>query len=127
MAKKAEKKGESRVEKKVVPGAVIPKHKGGGKLTVKDWGRRRNEKALIYLIPNPKNPKKPSQKGITEAEFEQAYTRIMLHGEFTREWFDENMKESAKEAATNFTAIGGIFEMVGIADYDSGAYKRKGS
>jgi hypothetical protein len=90
---------------------------------IKGWGKRRNSPALIYLIPNHKTPEKPYQKGITEQELEDAYTELTASGEFTREWFNQNLTACAEEGPCNFTTIGGIFEILGVAQYsDRGVY-----
>ena len=54
-------------------GTVIPKPDAKKDFIVKGWGKRRKEDALIYFIPNHKNPNKPYQKGITKSEFEESY------------------------------------------------------
>ena len=93
---------------------------------IKGWGRRRNEPALVYLIPNHSNPAYPYEKGITETEFEKAYNQLHKTGEFTRPWFNQALAECAKEGGCSFTTIGGIFCLLGEASYsERGVYKRK--
>lgn len=106
------------------PGTVIPKPDAKADFIVKGWGRRRRENALIYFIPNHINPRSPYEKGITESEWEQAYQQIIKNGEFNRTWFNRNMQACAKEGGCNFTTIGGIFELLGIAYYERPAYIR---
>jgi len=57
----------------ITVGTVIPKPDAKKDFIVKGWGKRRGEDALIYFIPNHKNPDKPYQKGITKSEFEESY------------------------------------------------------
>ena len=97
------------IKNKISPGIEIPKPQAKGKFLVKGWGRRRNEVALVYTIPNHKNPAKPYQKGITESEFEATYRQLQSSGELTRRWFNEHLPACAKEGGCNFTTIGGIF------------------
>ena len=107
----------------IQPGTNIPKPEAKGFFTVKGWGIRRGERALIYTIPNHKNSKKHNEKGITESEWTRAYNQLM-EGDFTRSWFKENLSACA-EGSCNFTTIGGIFEILGLTVYTSrGVYKK---
>ena len=107
----------------IASGTVIPKPEAHDNFTVKGWGIRRGESALVYFIPNHSNPRKPHQKGITAGEWEQAYRRLQATGEFTKTWFDSQMPECSNEGSCNFTTIGGIFSLLGLAAYeDRGVY-----
>jgi hypothetical protein len=104
---------------------VIPKPEARSNFTVKGWGKRRGEPALIYNIPNNKNPKRHNEKGITESEWRRAYIQLMKTGYFTTKWFKENLSDCAEEGSCNFTTIGGIFEELGLAEYSCrGRYKK---
>ena len=114
-----------RIKKSISPGLVIPKPEGRADFVVKNWGIRRGEPALIYLIPNHQNPSKPYQKGITESEFDRSFAELQKCGELTRAWFDRSLHKCAKEGGCNFTTIGGIFELLGVARYaNRGTYQR---
>jgi hypothetical protein len=113
-----------RLEREIIPGMTIPKPKATSDFTVKGWGKRRGEWALIYEIPNHKSPTKPYQKGVTTSEWEQAFAQINASGELSRSWFDAHMPACAKEGGCNFTTIGGIFELLGMAEYRRGCYIR---
>ena len=79
---------------------------------------------MVYTIPShsEKEPK-PYQKGVTFTEFFRAYTVLQETGEFTRQWFRDNLPECNKEGGCNFTTIGGIFELLGLCEYaDRGRY-----
>ncbi len=104
------------IEQVATPSTVIPKPKARKDFTVKGWGQRRGERALIYNIPNHNNPY-PYRKGITESEWKMAHKQLSETGEFTREWFRSAMTDCNKEGGCNFTTIGGIFELLGIATY----------
>lgn len=113
-----------RVKNEISSGDTIPKPNPKGKFLVKGWGRRRDQSALIYTIPNHKNPAKPYQKGICESEFEAAYHELKSSGKFSRQWFNSYLSACAKEGACNFTTIGGVFEMLGEAWYaGNGVYQ----
>lgn len=113
------------IERRIRPGTVIPKPKARGEFVVKGWGWRRDERALIYLVPNHKNPSRPYQKGITVSEWKMASAQLSRTGVFTRKWFRESLAGRHGEETCNFTSIGGIFEMLGIARYAGpGAYRK---
>ena len=86
-------------------------------LRVKGWGERRGEPALIYSIPNHQNPNATHHKGITQSEFEKAYQVLQRTGEFSRIWFNQYLPACAKEGGCNFTTIGGIFQLLSLAEY----------
>ena len=114
----------AEIEKLIEPGAVIPKPQARRDFVVKGWGKRRGERALVYTIPNHKNPERPYQKGITIGEWTIAFERLMAAGEFSRSWFQDAMPACAKERGCNFTTIGGVFELLGHAVYDRGVYRK---
>lgn len=104
-------------------GTPIPKPKSD-RSKLYGWGKRRGERALVYIMPNHSNPENPHKKGVTVAEFGQAYNRIVEKGEFTREWFKLNMPDCDKEGGCNYTTIGGIFKLIGVAKHDGpGVYR----
>ena len=115
-----------RIRRSVTAGTVIPKPEAEADFVVKAWGRRRGETAPVYSIPNHRNPSKPYEKGITESEFEKALRELQNSGEFTRSWFNKHLAACAKEGACNYTTIGGIFELLGEAQYSSrGVYEQR--
>lgn len=105
-------------------GSAIPKPKSSDSSRFVGWGVRRSERAVIYAMPNHKNPSKPHKKGVTLNELEKAYEHLVNNGSFTREWFNANMPGCRREGACNFTTIGGLFELVGVARYaGTGTYR----
>ena len=115
-----------KIRRAIPPGTVIPKPKAKAEFVVKAWGRRRGEPALIYTIPNRKNPTKPSEKGVTESELERAYEQLQRSEQLTHAWFKKNFPKCMKEGPCNFTTIGGIFELLGEARYSTrGVYTRR--
>ncbi len=104
------------------PGVVIPKPESKSPFFIKGMGSRRGEAALIYTVPSHTRSK-PYEKGITLTEFERAYKQLQEVGTLDRSWFNENLPLCAKEGGCNFTTIGGVFQMMGIAEYsDRGQY-----
>ncbi|WP_104398967.1 hypothetical protein [Vibrio penaeicida] len=101
-------------------GRVIPKPEAKADFLIKGVGKRRGEDALIYRIPSHSKKAPFYEKGVTFFEFNLAYDQLLETGQFTREWFNENLAACAKEGACNFTTIGGVFSLLGEAKY---AYK----
>ncbi len=114
-----------RIEEKTTPGTVIPKPAARGDFMVKGWGRRRGAHALIYTIPNHRDPVRPYGKGINESEWMKAFDQLTKTGEFSRSWFQTAMADCDNEDSCNFTTIGGIFELLGDAKYDERGVYRK--
>ena len=113
--KLAERKGES-----------IPKPEVKADFTIKGMGRRRGEEAMIYRIPSHSEKSLYYEKGITLSEFKTAYYELIAKGNFTRTWFNENMKACAKEGGCNFTTIGGVFILLDLATYsERGIYQQR--
>jgi hypothetical protein len=113
-----------QIRMNIKPGTIIPKPKTNAH-TVKGWGKRRDQDALIYRMPNHNNPSKPGEKGITSLEFSAAYDQLIKTGSFTHKWFENTLKECKKEGPCNFTTIGGIFKLLGKAEYKKqGTYVR---
>lgn len=74
----------ARIEYTVTPGVVIYTTRKGGNYMMKGWGTRRDECALIYTIPNNKEPSEPYEKGITVSEWRQACAQLVSARVFTR-------------------------------------------
>lgn len=106
-----------RIKLSIFPDMIIPKPKAKADFKVKGWGMRRGQEALIYYIPNSRNPSLLSQKRITITEFKDAYDELMRSGKINRRWFNSELSHCANEGGCNFTTIGGIFEILGIASY----------
>ena len=114
-----------RIRKIAPPGTVIPKPEAREEFRVKGNGTRRGEDAIIYTIPNHSNPARPHQKGVTASELERAHRRLMEAGEFTHLWFRKHLPACAAEGSCNFTTMGGLFELLGDAQYEQrGVYRR---
>ena len=114
-----------RIEQTATPGTVIPKPEARGDFVVKRWGIRRGERALIYTIPNHRDPRRPYEKGISDSEWTKAFEQLMETSEFSSSWFQRNLTDCVKEGSCNFTTIGGIFELLGDAEYvERGLYKK---
>lgn len=105
------------------PGLEIPKPEAKAPFKIKCMGKRRKQEAFIYTIPSHSPNSKYYAKGITIPEFEIAYSELKRNGSITRSWFNSKLSACAKEGGCNFTTIGGIFELLGVAKYaERGVY-----
>jgi|SRR5271163_3187812 len=106
---------ERRIKAVAPPGTIIPKPRAQGHFYVKGDGIRRDQRALIYTIPNHSNPIAPHEKGVTYAELEHAYTRLLQTGMLETKWFKQHLSACYAEGSCNFTTVGGLFELLGEA------------
>lgn len=106
----------------IAAGTALP----GTSYTVKGLGKRHGARALIYRIPNRSAPGTHYEKGITEANFERAYARLVAAGGITRRWFNANLTACAKDGPCNFTAMGQVFVLLGEAVAARGGFTRRG-
>jgi len=114
-----------RIKSDIRPGTIIPKPQSAREYRVVGWGQSRGEDALVYSIPTRSSGRKPSTKRIKISDFQAAYDVLVKTGGFTHSWFEENLPDCAKDGSCNFTTIGGIFELLGEAQYGHrGAYRR---
>ena len=107
----------NRIRRVAPPGTEIPKPAARKPFRVKGWGQRRGEEALIYTIPNHREPRSPHEKGVTAGELDAAYAQLRSTGELTHRWFAKHLPKCAAEGSCNFTTIGGLFELLGVASY----------
>ena len=106
------------IKEHVKPGTPIKRPRST--CVVKSWGKRRGEPALIYTM------KGGGGKGITESEWRCAFEQLQREGELTRPWFNDALAECRKGEPCNFTTIGGVLVLLGVATYNgNGCYKRK--
>ena len=115
----------ARIEAEIVPGRLIPKPDTDREYRVKGWGTRRGERALIYFIPNGKDESKPHQKGVTVSEWRRVYERLVSVGELRHSWFKSALPACHGEGSCNFTTIGGVFVLLGLAARNGrGTYRK---
>jgi len=108
----------------VQPAVQIPRPQSAP-YTVLGWRQSRGEDAVAYEIPKRANTRSNSTKRITCSALEASFSELQSSGSFTRSWFDQNLPDLARDGACNFTAIGGIFVVLGEAVYGSrGHYVR---
>lgn len=114
-----------RILSRFPPGTQIPKPNACAAFTIKGEGYVGGERALVYTIPNRKNPAKPRQKGVTASQLEKAHRQLHQTGRLTRDWWNRHARLSVQEGGCNFTTVGGLFQLLGEAEYvGSGIYRR---
>lgn len=102
----------------------IPKPETNNEFRILRVGKRRNETAIIYSIPNHKNKNSHYEKGITYSEFSRVLSKLSSSGYVTRRWFNDNHTDCAKEGSCNFTSLCGILELLGYCKYlEKGKYE----
>jgi hypothetical protein len=113
-----------RIKAVLPPGARIPKPQSYENYQVVRWDSSRGEEALVYRLPIRPGTKKPSEKRIPASAFITAYEVLQQTGKITRDWFRNNFPKLEADGTCNFTAIGGIFELLGEAFYaEPGIYR----
>jgi hypothetical protein len=69
------------------PGTMIPKPRSDQSSSIDGWGTRRGQDALVYRMPNHRNPARPHGKGVTISGFRDAFGILDGSGQFTRAWY----------------------------------------
>jgi hypothetical protein len=105
-----------RILTQIPSGTAIPKPSAKRQFTFRGEGKVRDERGVIYSIPNHKNPDKPGQKGIAVSQLRRAFDQLRT-GQLTRAWWNKNVRHNANEGGCNFTTVGGIFVLLKEAKY----------
>lgn len=114
-----------KIKREIKPGDKIPLPSGKN-YEVIGWSERTEEDTLMYLIRKHENTKKQSRKGITASEFRKAYQKLNEDGSFDRKWYKRCFPKLNYDRPCNFSAIGGIFRLLGIAYYQElGIYTKQ--
>ena len=116
-----------RIKTVIRSGTSIPRPRARTPCLVVGWGQSRGETALVYSIPARPGTKRRSTKRIPLSALESAYKILHANGELTRDWFNCNLADCAKDGPCNFTTIGGILQLLGEAHYSGEATYSKGS
>jgi hypothetical protein len=97
------------------PEMPIPKPDKSKPYVVVGLGTKNGKPALEYMIP-PKCPDaKPNKKKILRDEWEHACEHIERDGVYTRQTWAERFPTQASSCPCNFTTIGGLLEVAGLA------------
>ena len=111
-----------RLRADVADGTVIHTTSHGIGYSTKRWARRRDEVALVYLIPSRIPCRPANEKGVTESEIRLAYRELAATGEFCKSWFIEALPRCNKHGGCNFHALGGLFVKLGEASRSGSCY-----
>ena len=112
-----------RVEQLVREQAVVPKPLSSGTCRLLRIGESRGARALVYELPKRPESKRASTKRIPLSVFEECADRLSDTGSFTRTWFAEHYPKLESDGTCNFTTVGGILQLLGLALYSgSGEY-----
>jgi hypothetical protein len=89
--------------------------------TIKGLGQSRGERALVYFVPS-KTGARDSQKRVRESEWELSYQALSKGSHFTRQWFDTNLRDAAKDGTCSFRFIGETLVLLGLAARVDGSH-----
>ncbi|MGB6129032.1 MAG: hypothetical protein WBG30_09800 [Psychrilyobacter sp.] len=106
---------------KDLKGMIIPKPYTE-KQIIKGLGKRRGKEPLIYKIPSRTVKNKYYEKGINCDEFNFSFSLLKQKKYFDRKTFNTELPYCSKEGGCNFTTIGGLFELLGVAEYRENKY-----
>jgi hypothetical protein len=104
-------------------GTVIPKPQAIGEFRIKGWVDSPDGEALTYVIPSHTDP----FEKISTRRIRLAFRRLISTGELTRSWFKTTALKNTDEGGYNFTSVGGLFCLLGFAEYvvGSATYRRR--
>jgi hypothetical protein len=113
-----------RIKETIVPGTIIPKPRSTRPYCFMYWGKSRGEEAFVYGIPTKPGTNKSSTKRIPCSVFEEAY-KVLQTGEITKRWFVKTFPKVNKDGGCDFTTLGGVFQLLGLAEWSKeGVYRR---
>jgi hypothetical protein len=114
-----------RILSEIAVGTEIPKPSAKGKFRLRGEGEVRGERGIRYSIPRTGRP--DGQKGVTAKQLEAAFDQLQRSGELTRDWWNENVRHAENEGGCNFTTVGGLFKLLGEAEYlGRGVFGKRG-
>lgn len=89
-------------------GTTIPKPKSKHKYEIRHWLHVDGEERLAYSI---------ARKSIPISWIRVSFERITETGELRTEWFRRSFYGGKDLGGCNFTTVGGLFCLIGIAEY----------
>lgn len=115
----------SQIRDALKKGVRIPKPRSKEAYRFVGWRSSRGEEAFVYEIPERPGSKRPSTKRIPCSAFKEACRTLLENGEITRAWFAEAFPQVNADGSCNFTTLGGIFQILGLAKcVRPGVYQR---
>jgi hypothetical protein len=87
-------------------GTAIPKVESSRKYRIKRWSYRNGEEWLSYTVAN---------KSIRVSWIRECFDELGRTGELRTQWFRDSFYDGKDLGGCNFTTIGGLFVLIGIA------------
>jgi hypothetical protein len=114
------------IKTNVPPGTIIPKPRSREVYLVIGWKTNKSgEEVLEYSIPARSDTMKRSTKRIPSSVFREAYEVLCDKGEITKDWLASTFPKVDACGGCNFTTLGGIFQLLGLAEWEKpGVYRR---
>ena len=105
------------VERLVQDQKVVPKPQSPETYRLVSIGESRGARALVYELPKRPGSKSVSTKRIPLSAIEECASRLLETGSLTRTWFVEHYPKLEKDGTCNFTTVGGVLQLLGLARY----------
>lgn len=105
------------VERLVQQHAVVPKPQSSETYRLLRVGESRGERAVVYELPKRPKSKRASTKRIPLSAFEKCARQLSATRSLTRKWFADQYPELEVDGTCNFTTLGGVLELLGLARY----------
>lgn len=107
-------------------GTVIPKPEAVSEFRINGWVDSTDGEALAYIIPSHAVPPRAHSKTVSTRRIKLSFARLMTTGELTRSYFRTTGAKNTDEGGCNFTTVGGLFCLLGFAEYaGNAAYRRR--
>lgn len=102
----------------------IPKPEGGF-VTIVKIGETKIAGISYEAFQYEMNDKESYRKYISFISFFESYNKLETTGSFNREWYKNQFSDEYKGRPCNVTTIGGIFMVMGIAEYRNMEYVKR--
>ena len=108
---------QQHVERLVRAKAIVPKPQSTETYRLVRIGKSRGARALIYELPKRPESKRVSTKRIPLSVFEECANQLSGTGSLTRTWFIDHYPKLESDGTCNFTTVGGVLQLLGLALY----------
>ena len=114
-----------RLEAEIVAGRLIPKPETDGEYGVKGWGNEARRTGSGLLHSELQGQVEAPPEGRDSIGVEARIRATGVDRELRHSWFKAALPACYGEGSCNFTTIGGVFVMLGVAVRDGrGAYRK---
>ncbi len=119
---------QQHVERLVREKAIVPKPQSTETYRLVRIGKSRGARALVYELPKRPESKRVSTKRIPLPVIEECAHRLFCTGSIKRTWFAEHYPQLESDGTCNFTTVGGVLQLLGLARYSGlGEYATRGA